>query len=272
MRASFRLGGAVAPALSARVAERLFCRPPTGERRAPEEAFLATGTRDEITTEVGRLATWRWGRGPAAVLVHGWGSRAGRWASLAPRLLEHGFGVLAYDAPAHGQSPGRDASLPVFRRALHGVLAQLGKAPALLVGHSLGGAAVALVLADGVAAGRAVLIAAPADPESFADRFAEYLAIPDLVRSTMQRNLERRHGVAWGDLHIPSALRGVRVPGLVIHDADDRDVAFSDAEAIAGAWPGAELVRTGGLGHRAVMHDPQVLDTVQRFAGRADAA
>ena len=52
------------------------------------------------------------------VLVHGWGSRAGRFSGMARALAGSGFRVVAYDAPAHGRSTGRLASLPEFARAL----------------------------------------------------------------------------------------------------------------------------------------------------------
>jgi pimeloyl-ACP methyl ester carboxylesterase len=49
------------------------------------------------------------------------------------------------------------------------------------------------------------------------------------------------------------------VPALVVHDRDDRDVPFSHGDEIARAWPGAELMATTGLGHRAVVWDAEVV-------------
>ena len=259
----------MAPGVAARWAESLFCRPPRQEPRPPEEAFLATGRSFTVATGNGPLSAWEWGAGPLIVLAHGWGSRAGRWATLAPLLVRAGFRVLTYDAPAHGRSPGRIASLPEFADALLRVVSAHGPAHGV-VGHSLGGAAIAVALDRGLSAGRAVLIAAPSNPEVFADRFASVLAIPHPVRRTMQANLERRLGVQWKHLHLPSIAARIDVPALIIQDVDDPDVSVGDAEAIHGAWRNAELMVTSGHGHRAVIRAPEIMRRTVEFMAASD--
>ncbi len=269
LRALFRTAGTVAPGVAARWAESLFCRPPRQEARPAEEAFLATGRPLTLTATNGTtLSAWEWGEGPLVVLAHGWGSRAGRWATLAPLLVAEGFRVATYDAPGHGRSPGRFASLPEFADALLGVVAELGPAHGV-VGHSLGGAAIAVALSRGLPAERAVLIAAPSNPEVFADRFAMVLDIPPAVRRTMQSNLERRLGVEWKHLHLPTLASRLAAPALIVQDANDPDVSVADAEAIHAAWPGAELMITSGLGHRAVIRDPEIMRRTVEFVCRA---
>ncbi len=250
--------GSLAPDVAARWAESLFCRPPRQEARPSEETFLATGRPFTVAASSGSLCAWEWGAGPLVVLAHGWGSRAGRWATLAPMLVDAGFRVITYDAPAHGRSPGRIASLPEFADALLAVASDRGALHGV-VGHSLGGAAIAVALDRGLRAGRAILIAAPSNPEIFADRFASVLAIPPAVRRTMQANLERRLGVEWRHLHLPSIAARIDVPALIVQDADDPDVTVGDARAIQGAWRNAELMVTTGHGHRAVIRAPEIM-------------
>ncbi len=204
------------------------------------------------------LHGWDWGEGPAVLLAHGWGSRAGRWSALAPALVAAGYRVIAYDAPAHGRSGGSGSSLPEFSRALRAMAAHVGPLHGA-VGHSLGGAAIAVALSHGLRLERAVLIAAPADAVSYADRFAEYLELSPEVRTLMRQNLERRLSVTWDQLHVPTIAGAFTTPALIIHDRDDKDVLPADAEAIAGVWPGAELLLTTGLGHRAIIRDAEVV-------------
>ena len=250
--------GRVAPGVAARWAETIFCTPPRHETRGPEETFLATGRGFVVPGEGERLAAWEWGTGPTVVLVHGWGSRAGRLAALAGALVPAGFRVVVYDAPAHGVSTGRFASLPEFARALRAVADAV--APVYgLAGHSLGGAAISLALHAGLAAERAVLIAPPSDVVVFSHAFADYVNLPPRAHAAMRRNLESRLRMRWDDLRIPALARELRVPVLLIHDRDDPDVPFAHAEEIAGAWPAARLVATTGLGHRAILRDPAVI-------------
>ena len=268
IRTAFRTVGAVAPAVAARWAETLFCTPPP--RRDGDEAFIATGARFSITSQGQQLAGWAWGSGPTVVLVHGWGSRASRLSALAAGLVEAGFRVVAYDAPAHGESTGRFASLPEFARALADVAEAIGPVHGL-VGHSLGGAAVAMAMRHGLGARRVVLIAPPADVRIFSDLFARSLAIPPSVQQTMHRNLERRLQIVWDDLHIPTVVRELPAAALVIHDRDDADVPIAHGEEIVGAWTGSRLERTSGLGHRALLRDPAVIARSVEFLREGSA-
>jgi len=272
LRTVFRTVGGVAPELAARWAETLFCTPPRHEPRSGDEAFLATGRRATVQWAGQDLAIWEWGpeRQPAVVLVHGWGSRAGRFSVMGRGLLEAGHRVVAYDAPAHGRSTGRLATLVEFARALRTVADSVGPVRSL-VGHSLGAAAIVLALRDGLAAKRVVLIAAPADVTRFSTAFADYLRIPERARQAMRRNLERRLEARWDDLHLPAIVRQLRTPALVVHDRGDPDVPYRHAEEIVAAWPGARLLATGGLGHRAVLRDASVVRSTVRFLAEAPA-
>jgi pimeloyl-ACP methyl ester carboxylesterase len=264
LRTAFSTVGRVAPGVAARWAETIFCTPPRHEPRGAEEAFIATGKGFVVSWEGERLAAWEWGAGPTVVLVHGWGSRAGRLAALAGALVAAGFRVVLYDAPAHGVSTGRFASLPEFARALRAVADVV--APVYgLAGHSLGGAAISLALHGGLAAERAVLIAPPSDVVVFSQAFADFVGLPPRAHATMRRNLESRLRMRWDDIHIPTLARELRARALVIHDREDTDVPFAHAEEIVGSWPEARLVATTGLGHRAILRDPAVVRATVEF-------
>lgn len=90
----------------------------------------------------------RGGRGPVVLLLHGTGSANFTWGGMLPRLVP-ACSVVAPDLPGHGftTGAGRAAlSLTGMARAIAALMATLGAAPALIVGHSAG-AAVALRLA-----------------------------------------------------------------------------------------------------------------------------
>lgn len=268
LRTLFRTVGAVAPNTAARWAETIFCTPPKHEMREREERFLETGEafhvpwkRDGGTLN---LAGWRWGTGPLVLLVHGWGSRAGRFSRFVPVLVKAGLSAVAYDGPAHGRTGGRLASLPEFADALTAMAGAVGP-PAAYVGHSLGGAAIMLAHSRGLAAVPSVLISAPADPEIFSRRFARHLGISKPVRERMEWKLRSRLRIEWRDLFVPGHAATFNQPLLVVHDTGDTDVPLADGEAIAAAAPHSTLLRTTGLGHRAIMRDPGVVASVAEF-------
>lgn len=264
LRTAFRTVGSFAPGVAARWAETIFCSPPRHEPRPSEEAFLVTGHRLTVRSENQDLAVWTWGKGPAVVMVHGWGGRAGRFSAIAGALVQAEFRAVLFDAPAHGASMGRQASLPQFARALRDVADAIGPVHGL-IGHSLGGAAVSLAMRDGLHAQGAVLLAPPADVMLFSDAFAEHLRIPLRTRDVMRQNLETRLRFRFEELHVPTLAQGMTAPALIIHDRDDPDVPYTHGEEIANAWPGAQLVATTGLGHRAILRNADVVRRTVEF-------
>jgi 2-hydroxy-6-oxonona-2,4-dienedioate hydrolase len=79
---------------------------------------------------------------PTAVLVHGLGARADRWAHNIDALADAGYRVYAVDLPGHGfaaKGGGFDYSVPGFARFLAVFLETVGADKAVLVGTSLGG-------------------------------------------------------------------------------------------------------------------------------------
>ncbi|HEV8610635.1 MAG TPA: alpha/beta fold hydrolase, partial [Thermoanaerobaculia bacterium] len=268
----------VSPGTAARIATVLFRRPP-GRRRSdlPRSAF-DSGQRVDLRLDGRRLAVWRWGKGPTALLVHGWGSRGARLGDFVAPLTRAGFSVVAFDAPGHGASGGRLSSLPQFVAAIREIGERLGPLHAV-VAHSMGGAATTLAMARGLDVKRAVFLAPAADPAGYSERFASVLGLTDDVVSRMKQGLERRFGFLWKDFDVLAAAATLAAPLLVIHDSDDRDVPLADGVSIAAAWPGARLVTTNGLGHRRIVHDRAVVlraiaflteeESATRLSGRA---
>ena len=121
------------------------------DRAAPRpSAWLAAGglqARFE-TVDGHRLRYVRSGRGPAVVLVHGFGSSLYTWKDVIP-ALSAGHDVVALDLPGFGESDQPpDLSFEDFPRAVLGLMDHLGIEKAALVGNSLGGATAAMVAAD----------------------------------------------------------------------------------------------------------------------------
>ena len=254
----------VAPALTARWAIRRFCTPPRREPTARERAALATARPMAVGVGDRRVQTWVWGDGPAVLLVHGWGGRGAQLAAFVPPLVAAGRSVVAFDAPAHGASAGRQASLLDLRDAVRAVATSVAPVHGLIA-HSFGAAAATLALGDGLAVGRALFLAPPADPVAYFRRFLGTLGLPPATHPAIEAAFERRCPFRWRDLSVPALARTLATPLLVVHDRLDREVAWEDGAAIAAAWPGAELVSPSGLGHRKILREPGVIARAVAF-------
>ena len=261
-----RIIEAVSVGAAARVAEALFVRTVRPTPRPDEVEWLAAAAQDALPVLGRRIVVYRWGPrdAPIVLLTHGWWSHAGRFVAIGNDLLARGYGVVAFDAPGHGRSSGWRASMPEFARTIRAVAERTGPLHAA-VGHSLGGAATVFAASRGLVVQRAALIAAPANIGIWADRYRDALALSPAVDSTMRALLSRHLGVEWHELDLPSVVRALTIPGLVVHDRDDGDVSVDNGHAYADNWSGATLLETSGLGHRKILRDPEVVRRVGEF-------
>ncbi|MES2124688.1 MAG: alpha/beta fold hydrolase [Gemmatimonadota bacterium] len=268
LAAGFNSVGRFSPGLAARAAEAIFVKSARPRPRPEEAEFLATARPFTVTAVGQRISGYHWGDSGRLVLcAHGWWSHAGRFALLGSALRDAGFQVVALDAAGHGRSSGWRSSMPEFAASIRAVADHAGALHAI-VGHSLGGSASLFAIDRGLPTTRAVTIASPASLSRWAQDFREMARLSDPVFQLMIGNMERRLGLSWADLDITAAARRIDIPGLVIQDTDDPDVSPADGEALAAAWRGASLLRTKGLGHRAILRDPEVITQVVEFVGR----
>ncbi|MBI5792027.1 MAG: alpha/beta fold hydrolase [Rhodocyclales bacterium] len=268
-RALYRLLWRSAPQQAIEHAARRMLTPPGHHFPDAELRLMEDASLIPVPLVTGRLIGWRWGHraDPIVVLVHGWGGRGTQLKAFIAPLLKRGFSVVAYDAPGHGMTGGPESSLPHFLRALEAMLDHLGPVHAL-VGHSLGGAAAAMVMARRPqSAGRAVLIAPPASLTESTRRLARALTWPEAMRAAVQRRIEYRFGIAWSEFEVDRNT-GPQ-PLLVIHDRGDREVPYAEGMRYVNAWPAARMLETGGLGHRQVLNDPTAIGASVDFIAGA---
>ncbi len=260
-----RLLSRVAPEGAAAIAERMFLAPRRRPRPSSESALLAMARPLSLHGRYGRLAAWEWGdSGERVLLVHGWEGRGAQLGALVPLLLARGLRVVTFDAPAHGDTPGRLASFFHFADAIEHAASTLGPLRAI-VAHSMGGPTALWASRKAPLAERMVMIAPPRDLRDFTRAFAKVLGLPEDVRTRVHRRLGARFGVPLEAVRAEELASAMRGPLLVVHDESDREVPFACGESIARAWPGAELVRTHGLGHVRILRDTATLETITRF-------
>jgi pimeloyl-ACP methyl ester carboxylesterase len=133
------------------------------------------------------------------------------------------------------------------------------------IAHSMGAASLARALAAGLPLEAAVFVGPSRAPGDWFHRFCDALALDAPVRDATARRLVARFGVSVDELDVLRVAPAQRVPLLVVHDRGDREVPWSDGDAIAAAWPRARLVTTDGLGHRRILRDAAVAEEAAAF-------
>ena len=265
LRKSIYLLGLVSPALAGRWVYRLWFRPFRFPEPKQEQEWRRGAEPLAVVHRGQPLAVDAWGAGPTILMVHGWNGRGAQLGAFAPALVRAGYRVVSFDTPAHGRSPGRDTNLPEISEAIRNVAEACGPLHAV-IGHSFGVACTIHAVRQGLKVNRFVALSPPGSMRWLTQSFFATLGIRAPVQQVFIRKLEAHFGADLWQRFSPEHLaRALTVPGLVIHDEDDRDVPWQEGAAVANAWPGAEFVRTSGLGHRRILRDPDVIARVTAF-------
>jgi pimeloyl-ACP methyl ester carboxylesterase len=257
--------GPLFPGLMGRWAYHLWFR----TRRFPESAagkkMAGSARRETITVDNIPLAVHIWGKGPVVLFVHGWSGRGSQAAAFVEPLLAAGYQVVAPDAPGHGETPGDRTNILEVAAALQLVGEKYGPLYGAIT-HSFGGMVLAYAMNHGLRVERVVAISAPAHVDYLMDGFAQTLAIPDSVIAAVRKRIDRRFSEEkWEHLSMIYNVKELTAPALIIHDEDDVSVNWEQGKMIAAAWPGAQFIKTSGLGHGRILRDKQVVAAAVDF-------
>ncbi|MFF8595312.1 alpha/beta hydrolase [Streptomyces sp. NPDC015220] len=262
-----------APALAGRAAFGLFCHPLRRGKVLPRErAAHERAAVEELTVAGKRVRVYRWGDGARpVVMLHGWQSRASRYAGFVPRLEALGLTALSFDAPGHGDSEGRSTTILEYREILRCLQDRYGAFHAV-VAHSFGATSAFLALRSGVRAERLVTVSAVTHFGHLADEFGRILGLGPGLRTDLRHRIEH---LLFADVQAPWQLfdathrpEEIHVPMRIIHDTDDDMVPVAQAHALKAAYGDrADLLVTSGLGHRKVLGEAVVIDGALDFIG-----
>ena len=258
---------AVSPFAASRFAARLFLTP--FRYKLPErEKEMDSNSRQEnlqVPAINREIVVYHYGNGPKKVLlVHGWSGRGTQLAVIAKALVDKGYGVISFDAPAHGKAPGKISMMPFFIEAVHFLEKKYGPFEAA-IGHSLGGMAVLKAVKDGVKLQKLVIIGTANSITHITRDFARNMKLSEKVADKMKKYLDRKF---QQDINIYSgavSAKKVNVPTLVIHDKHDVDVPIESAHEIQESLENGELFLTEKLGHRRILGNEKVINRILGF-------
>ncbi len=262
-RSAFGFLGYVATEQSVKLASRLFSTPRSRPFTQDDRALLATG--QALSLKCGLAATaWGNSEGETILLVHGWQRQRASLGKFVEPLLQAGKRVVAFDAPAHGDSPGKKTNPLEYAKAILEVGQELGNLDGIIA-HSMGGGASLIALSQGLQAKRIVLLASAADWEYQMRFFAKYLGMPEKAASRLVRVLEEQVQADVKQLNSANVSKQLTQSALLFHDPNDPRVPYQDSVDISKQMQQAQLVTVQGLGHAGVLEDKDVIEKSVSF-------
>ncbi len=247
----------ISPALAAWLLYQMARHPPKRRVDGATEEVLSRARHGVVRFGAHNVRTYTWGdHGPTVLCVHGWGGLAAQMTPFVAPLLDAGFRVVAFDAPAHGATGGRGSDPMEFSRSIAAVARSIGPVHAV-ISHSLGAATTLLAARDGsLRPLRLVLLSGYASLDLVMDQMRGMFRVSVPV---LKRTWERFCGV-YGhrsdheELSPLASLRALDCSTFILHDQDDAIVPISHSEELLAAARSGSIVPTRGLGHHSILN------------------
>ena len=209
--------------------------------------------------------TYEYGKSDRKVLlIHGWSGRGTQLFKIADELLDNGYSVVSFDAPAHGKSKGNTTIMSEFIASILEIEKQYGPFE-FAIGHSLGGMSVLNAIKDGLKVKKAIVIGSGDIVQDILDDFVAKLGLKQTISERLREFFENKHQVKMDDFSAYRAAQKVKIPVLVIHDNDDPEVPVKAGIHIHENLENGESFLTDGLGHRKILGNQNVIKKTLEF-------
>ena len=269
IRTKFKLLSFVSKRQTAAAAFKLFCTPIL---KSPDRNPAIFVSAEVVNFSLNGLNVqgYRWNKEKdhKILILHGFGSAAHNFYSYISIMVDKGYQVLAFDAPAHGNSKGKTINAMEYSQMIEKVIELYGPVNGFLA-HSFGGIALSLAMekTSHDENTKIVFIAPATETTTAIDSAFEMLHIKDKsVRAAFEKIIFDRGGKSTEWYSIKRAMKNITATILWIHDEDDDITPLKDALKVKEkGFPNIEFVITKGLGHRKIYRDITVQNKIAAF-------
>ncbi|MDF0751816.1 alpha/beta fold hydrolase [Marinobacter sp. 71-i] len=268
-RLALQLYGRVSPQKAGRLVNRMAFRPSRLPMPVRYEYLLDNAdSYTQLQHGARTIPVYSWGQGPVILGVHGWAGAGIQFGAWVNPLVEAGYRVVLFDAPAHGRAQGETTNLFEMAEVTAKVAASVGRVHGVLA-HSIGCIAVARAIADGLQPNYLLMLAPPISLTAVMDNLGRQLGLSREVLAVHLQLMEEQFGESvWEQLDLEVLSRSLTQRGLIVIDDDDTSIAPDESERVYNNWENANVLRTRGLGHHRLLWSPMVVETVLRDLGR----
>ncbi len=269
IRTKFKILSSISKKKAAEKAFELFCTPQFRNVKALPPVF-EEAEKLRFRFQEFNIVGYRWNKGGnrKALIIHGFESSVVNFDRYVSALIKKGYEVLAFDAPAHGRSSGKQINVLIYRDFIKHVYSVYGPIQTFLA-HSFGGLAICMALAEirHDENYRVVLIAPATETQTALDLFFQFLHMEDeTVRKEFETIIYRVSGHPASWFSIPRALKKIKAQILWLHDEDDKTTPLKDVYKVKKEnYANIQYVITKGLGHRRIYRDADVSKRIVEF-------
>ena len=267
MQFAFGTLGRVFPRLFANIALKFFATPRKRARHKVSDKILEQANISDILIGGNMLKVYDWGESEKTImLVHGWESRGTGLRSFVPSLLNAGYRVVAFDAPAHGYSSKGETSISDFTESV-GLMIEKSNAKKL-ISHSFGGVATtyALFKNQHLHIDKYALLTTPDKFTERIDDVIQQVGIANNVKEILISKLKEIVGTDLDMLSVSEFVKNINVAkALIIHDKNDTLIPIERSLNVHHNWNESEFITIEGTGHFRILRTESVINQVVDF-------
>lgn len=243
----------------------VFCSPFSAKVTPKHQAFLDTGSQEDINVDGELIKLYKWGGGDKKILcVHGWRSNTYRWRDYIKSLTAKGYTVYSIDFPAHGNSEGRFWNLLKGEAAIKATIQHIGVVDTI-ISHSVG-CFCTLYFCDqnpSLQPRKVVSLASAGKVSDFINEVKRMLHLNDREINNLLNYFTTYTGKDPAYFDIENFFSNINTKALLIHDEDDPDTDVKYSRRLHELYDDSELVITKGLGHK--LRSKDVLQRVVKY-------
>jgi pimeloyl-ACP methyl ester carboxylesterase len=183
---------------------------------------------------------------------------------LGKAMTEAGIDYVSFTAPAHGSSTDDKTHMLEFVTSIEFMAETYGPFD-VIVGHSLGGTAAMNAIKNGVGANKVVIIGSHAKISTTIKDFSKKLQLNSKTEKSLIKHLQKNYHKDYERYGIERIASETDIEALIIHDRQDKEAHFSNAEAIHKAFQQSEIYETNGLGHTRILASKEVVNKIIDF-------
>lgn len=267
-RAKLNIFAKLSKRKAAEKAFELFCTPvPSFKKDMP--AVFQKAEKLHLKMDAYKLVGYRWNHPQTkkALILHGFSSTIKKFDHFVMPLVKKGYEVIAFDAPAHGESSGKQINVLTYKNTIEAIYEKFGPIHSFIA-HSFGGLALSLFMEELKYTDhkKMVLIAPATETATAMTTFCDFLNIDDDVKAEMRKLIYERSGLWPEDISVRKSAWHIKADVLWIHDEEDDVTPWADAEKIQqDQHSNFQFITTNGLGHRRIYRDNKVKKAVIEF-------
>jgi len=269
MRLTFQLLEYTSPKIAGWWAMRLWLSTHRFSEPTREKDWSKSARISKLPHKYGPITLYHWNEqqidAPRVLLIHGWNGRGLQLAGFVNPLLQLGFQVISFDAPGHGRSPGNQSNLLRIADVATEISKSVGPIDSIIA-HSFGAMVMAHIIKDGLKIRKAVAISSPKNADYLIDEFCSVLKIKNSSKENFLHRIDIRFGEnILAKISAINNIKNLSIPGLIVHDINDRDIPVEHAQALNDAWPESKILITKNLGHQRILRNEQVINSTVDF-------